>query len=67
VVVLAVWHTQLNLTEPGRRYVREGLFNEGTKEEVVAYLFTDIVVLGKPSKKLMVLGRHSVKFRVRDT
>jgi hypothetical protein len=47
--------------------VREGLFNEGTKDEVVAYLFTDIVVLGKPSKKLMVLGRHSVKFRVRDT
>ncbi|ELR14853.1 RhoGEF domain containing protein [Acanthamoeba castellanii str. Neff] len=54
---------KLNLTEPGRRYVREGVFNEGTKDEVVAYLFTDIVVLGRPSKKLKVLGRHSVKFQ----
>lgn len=43
--------------------MREGHFNEGTKEEILAYLFTDIVVLCKPTK-MKVLSRHSAKFKV---
>ncbi|KAL6046959.1 RhoGEF domain containing protein [Balamuthia mandrillaris] len=44
---------KINIAEPHRRFVREGFFNAGSKEELVIYIFNDMIVVAKPGKKLL--------------
>eukprot|EP01096_Ripella_sp_DP13-Kostka_P000665 TRINITY_DN10745_c1_g1_i2.p1 TRINITY_DN10745_c1_g1~~TRINITY_DN10745_c1_g1_i2.p1 ORF type:complete len:780 (+),score=342.50 TRINITY_DN10745_c1_g1_i2:161-2500(+) len=47
---------KLNLVEPSRRFVRDGLFNiyvRNVKKEWKIYLFTDLVVITKPKKNII--------------
>eukprot|EP01087_Luapelamoeba_hula_P024917 TRINITY_DN9653_c0_g2_i2.p1 TRINITY_DN9653_c0_g2~~TRINITY_DN9653_c0_g2_i2.p1 ORF type:complete len:549 (+),score=102.94 TRINITY_DN9653_c0_g2_i2:51-1697(+) len=54
---------RLELVAPGRTFVLEGLFNEGSKEEVIGFLFNDLLVLAKPERK----GAATTKYLYKDS
>lgn len=52
---------QLSLIERGRRLIREGAFNKGSKDEICLFLFNDMFVAAKPEKRIMGRPKYAYK------